>query len=39
MSDALSFERRIPYVKWARLVRFDPRDVAGWLASARQPLQ
>ncbi|HEX5266295.1 MAG TPA: excisionase family DNA-binding protein [Acidimicrobiales bacterium] len=25
------FERRIPYVKWGRLVRFDPRDIDRWL--------
>ncbi|HZU72450.1 MAG TPA: helix-turn-helix domain-containing protein [Acidimicrobiales bacterium] len=27
----LVFERRIPYVKWGRLVRFDPREIDRWL--------
>ena len=27
----LVFERRIPYVKWGRLVPFDPREVDRWL--------
>jgi excisionase family DNA binding protein len=31
----LVHERRIPFVKWGHLVRFDPRDVAEWLDSAR----
>jgi excisionase family DNA binding protein len=25
-------ERRIPYKKWGNLLRFDPDEVAGWLA-------
>jgi excisionase family DNA binding protein len=25
-------ERRIPYVKWGNLLRFDPLEVAGWLS-------
>src|SRR5262245_52149850 len=33
----LVFERRIPYIKWGHLVRFDPQDLARWLASARRP--
>ena len=28
-------ERRIPYVKVGRFVRFDPVDVADWIAAAR----
>ena len=31
----LVHERRIPFVKWGHLVRFDPHDVAEWLDSAR----
>ena len=27
----LVFERRIPYVKWGRLIRFDPGELAAWL--------
>jgi excisionase family DNA binding protein len=30
-------ERRIPYVKWGHLVRFDPVEVARWLETARVP--
>jgi excisionase family DNA binding protein len=31
-------ERRIPYVKWGHLLRFDPDEVAEWLdASRRRP--
>lgn len=29
-------ERRIPYVKWGHLLRFDPADVAEWLSHMRQ---
>jgi excisionase family DNA binding protein len=28
-------ERRVPYMKVGRLVRFDPADVAVWLARTR----
>jgi hypothetical protein len=31
-------ERRIPYLKWGHLVRFDPVEIAAWLDAARQPL-
>ncbi len=31
----LVFERRIPFVKWGRLVRFNPSDLRDWIASAR----
>jgi excisionase family DNA binding protein len=27
----LVFERRIPFIKWGRLLRFDPVDIAAWL--------
>jgi len=31
----LVFERRIPYLKWGRLVRFDPKEVEEWLIRSR----
>jgi excisionase family DNA binding protein len=32
-------ERRIPYVKWGKLLRFDPREVSAWIAERRvEPL-
>jgi excisionase family DNA binding protein len=30
----LVFERRIPFIKWGRLLRFDRRAIAEWLADA-----
>jgi len=30
-------ERRLPYVKWRRLLRFDPVEINEWLDRARQP--
>lgn len=30
-------ERRVPYVRWRRFIRFDPAEIAAWLDSARQP--
>lgn len=30
-------ERRIPYVKWGHLIRFNPVEVAAWLEKARVP--
>ncbi|MDP9442128.1 MAG: helix-turn-helix domain-containing protein [Actinomycetota bacterium] len=33
----LVFESRIPYVKWGRLVRFDPRELDRWLRSVYRP--
>ena len=30
-------ERRIPYVKWRRFIRFDPADIATWLDQSRHP--
>ncbi len=35
----LVHERRIPYVKWGHLVRFDPDEIAAWLDRARRPDQ
>jgi excisionase family DNA binding protein len=31
----LVFERRIPYLKWGHLLRFDPVEVEQWLEQAR----
>ena len=28
-------ERRIPYIKWGHLLRFDPREVETWLDESR----
>ena len=30
-------ERRVPFLKWRRFVRFDPTEIAMWLDSARRP--
>ena len=30
-------ERRIPYLKWGHLLRFDPLDIDAWLDTARRP--
>ena len=32
----LVFEDRIPYLKWGRLLRFDPADVTAWLDDLRR---
>jgi excisionase family DNA binding protein len=32
----LVFERRIPYIKWGHLLRFDPEDIAAWIDSCRR---
>lgn len=29
-------ERRIPFLKWGHLVRFDPDEIDAWLDRARQ---
>lgn len=29
-------ERRIPYIKWGHLLRFDPPDIDRWLDEARR---
>lgn len=31
----LVHERRIPYLKWGHLLRFDPSDIKSWLAQAQ----
>ena len=30
-------EKRVPYVKWRRFIRFDPDEIARWLDDARHP--
>ena len=30
-------ERRIPYVKWGHLLRFDPDEVDRWIAECANP--
>lgn len=32
----LMAERRIPYVKWGHLLRFDPDEIAEWLDGGRR---
>ena len=32
-------ERRIPYIKWGRLVRFDPDEIDQWLARSSVPTE
>jgi excisionase family DNA binding protein len=31
----LVFERRIPFIKWGHLLRFDPDEIERWLDEAR----
>jgi excisionase family DNA binding protein len=33
----LVFERRIPFIKVGRLVRFDPAEIAAWIDRSRTP--
>lgn len=33
----LVHERRIPYLKWGALLRFDPEEIDAWLEDARVP--
>ena len=33
----LVHERRIPFIKWGHLLRFDPTEVAAWVDAARRP--
>jgi len=33
----LVHEKRIPYIKWGHLIRFDPEDIRTWLETNRQP--
>jgi len=30
-------ERRIPFIKWGHLLRFDPVEIEEWLDGARRP--
>jgi excisionase family DNA binding protein len=30
-------ERRIPYIKWGHLLRFDPTEIEKWLDASRRP--
>jgi excisionase family DNA binding protein len=32
----LVHERRIPYIKWGHLLRFDPAEIAAWIDAYRQ---
>ncbi len=32
-------DRRIPYVKWGHLLRFDPDEIERWLDEARHPAE
>jgi excisionase family DNA binding protein len=32
-------DRRIPYLKWAHLLRFDPVEIREWLDAARRPAE
>jgi excisionase family DNA binding protein len=32
----LVHERRIPFIKWGHLIRFDPEDIRAWLDASRQ---
>lgn len=32
----LVHERRIPYLKWGHLLRFDPAEISAWLDEARR---
>lgn len=29
-------ERRIPFIKWGHLLRFDPSDIAAWIDAYRR---
>jgi len=32
----LVHERRIPYIKWGHLLRFDPNDITAWIDTYRR---
>lgn len=32
----LVHERRIPFIKWGHLLRFDPEEIRGWIDHHRQ---
>lgn len=33
----LVYERRIPFIKWGHLLRFDPVEIDAWIDAARRP--
>ena len=33
----LVHERRVPFIKWGHLVRFDPNEIKRWLDGKREP--
>ncbi|MDP1807834.1 MAG: helix-turn-helix domain-containing protein [Acidimicrobiales bacterium] len=33
----LVFDRRIPFVKWGHLLRFDPPEIEAWIDGSRRP--
>ena len=33
----LVHERRVPFIKWGHLLRFDPVDIDSWLDGHRSP--
>lgn len=33
----LVHERRIPFIKWGHLLRFDPEDIEAWIEENRHP--
>ena len=32
-------ERRVPFIKWGHLIRFDPAEIADWLERNRRPIE
>jgi hypothetical protein len=30
-------DRRIPFVKWGHLLRFDPAEIEAWIDGSRRP--
>jgi excisionase family DNA binding protein len=32
-------DRRIPYLKWGHLLRFDPLEIEAWIDQARRPVE
>jgi excisionase family DNA binding protein len=30
-------EKRVPYLKWRRFIRFEPAEIAAWLDNSREP--
>jgi len=35
----LVHERRVPFIKWGHLVRFDPHEIERWLNFNTEPVQ